>query len=84
MVVNTSSSSSSNRASTSASVILPVSTAFTSSRMESSPGQGISKVEPFFTPRAWSLLPPQSVTTAPSKPQSLRRMSMSRWAFSLA
>ena len=28
--------------------------------------------------------PPQSVTTAPSKPQSFRRMSCSRWAFSLA
>ena len=84
LVVNTSSSSSSSRASTSASVILPVSTAFTSSRMESSPGQGISRVEPFLTPRAWSLEPPQSVTTAPSKPQSFRRISCSRWAFSLA
>ena len=47
-------------------------------------GAGISSVEPFFTPSAWSLLPPQSVTTAPSKPQSLRRMSCKRWAFSLA
>ena len=64
--------------------IFPSCTAFISSRMESPPGQGISRVEPFFTPRAWSLEPPQSVTTAPSKPQSFRRMSCSRWAFSLA
>ena len=37
-----------------ASEILPSCTAFISSRMESPPGQGISRVEPFFTPRAWS------------------------------
>ena len=47
-------------------------------------GAGISSVEPFCTPRAWSLLPPQSVTTAPSKPHSPRRMSINRWRFSLA
>ena len=47
-------------------------------------GGGISSVEPFFTPSAWSLLPPQSVTTAPSKPHSSRRISCKRWAFSLA
>ena len=31
-----------------------------------------------------TLEPPQSVTTAPEKPQSLRRISCRRWAFSLA
>ena len=35
-------------------------------------------------PATWSLEPPQSVTTAPSYPHSSRRMSWSRWAFSLA
>ena len=33
---------------------------------------------------AWSLLPPQSVMTAPSKPHSPRKISMSRCLFSLA
>ena len=47
-------------------------------------GAGISKVEPAATPAAWSLEPPQSVTTEPSKPHSSRRISWSRCSFSLA
>ena len=75
---------SSTRASTSASVMVPASTAAMSSRVEPRPGAGISKVEPAATPAAWSLEPPQSVTTEPSKPHSSRRISWSRCSFSLA
>ena len=84
VVESMSASSSSSRALTSTSEILPSCTALTSSRTESSPGAGISSVEPFLTPSAWSLEPPQSVTTAPVKPQSSRKISFKRWAFSLA
>ena len=84
MVSNTSGSNSDRRASMSDSEIFPLSTAASSSRTLSPPGAGISSVEPFFTPSAWSLLPPQSVMTAPSKPHSPRKISMSRCLFSLA
>ena len=83
-VESASSIASSTRASTSASASSPARTAFMSWRTESSPGTGISKVEPAATPATWSLEPPQSVTMAPSNPHSPRRMSLSRWGFSLA
>ncbi len=62
----------------------PALTEETSSLTEARPGAGISKVEPAATPAAWSFEPPQSVTTAPSKPQSSRRISLSKCAFSFA
>ncbi len=48
------------------------------------PGAGIWNVEPARTPATWSTDPPQSVTTAPSKPHSLRKICVSRWSFSFA
>ena len=62
----------------------PFSTAWIISYIPDFPVPGISKWLPFFTPSAWSLLPPQSDTTKPSKPHSSTRISCSMWLFSFA
>ena len=45
---------------------------------------GISRSAPKATLRTWSLEPPQSETTMPSKPQSSRSTVLSRYSFSWA
>ena len=78
------SSSSSTRRSSSSWLIRPDFTASIRSRSESPPVVGISRWEPARTPSTWSLEPPQSDTTKPSKPHSSRRISCKRCLFSLA
>ena len=77
-------SSSSKRWSNTLSSNVPFLTAFTISCIPDFPVPGISRWLPFFTPSAWSLLPPQSDTTYPSKPHSSTKMSCNMWRFSLA
>ena len=83
-VASATSMASSTRASICSVVTRPSRNAAMRSRTEDLPGAGISKVEPAATPAAWSFEPPQSVTTAPSKPHSSRRISLSRCSFSFA
>ena len=59
-------------------------TAAASWRSESPAVPGISRWLPTRTPSTWSLEPPQSVTTAPLKPHSSRKMSIRRCLLSLA
>ena len=63
---------------------VPAFTAATSSRSLLPPVAGISRALPQRAPSARSLLPPQSVTTKPSKPHWSTRMSRSSSLSSLA
>ena len=62
---------------------LPSSIAFNTSSGRSGP-PGISNWLPHSRDKTPSLLPPQSVTTKPSNPHSLRRISTNKCLFSLA